>query len=112
MSLLRPAVVTDYQKTKGDNSSLRWQAYKLMTYALTAGMAAVLLFGQDYAGNGRGEHALSGVQAAGRRLYESVMLGELAPPGPNDLRRESGDRGGGRGGVNPAAGASAPPQRA
>jgi hypothetical protein len=75
MTLFRPAVVSEYQRTRVASTRYKWQVYKIATYVVTAGIAGVLIFGQDYVGNGRGDHALSGVQAGARRVYEAVMLG-------------------------------------
>jgi hypothetical protein len=74
MTLFRPAVVSEYQRTRVASTRYKWQVYKIATYVVTAGIAGVLIFGQDYVGNGRGDHALSGVQAGARRVYEAIML--------------------------------------
>ena len=87
-TLHRPAVVSDFQRASVESTRSRWQAFKLLTWFVTAA-AGVAMLTQSYPGNSKGRHALSHIQERMDALHAAFVLSSLEkPPKEGALRPE------------------------
>lgn len=80
-TLHRPAVVSDFQRASVESTRSRWQAFKLVTWILTAAAGGVMLT-QTYPVSSNDRHALSDVQRRLRAAYDAFVLAALDSPPP------------------------------
>lgn len=74
MTLVRPKVVSDFQKTRVSAERFKWRVFGVGTWMLTLGAGAYVA-SQRYEGlPGTGEHALSGLQRGMRKAWDDLML--------------------------------------
>ena len=74
MTLVRPKVVSDFQKTKVTAERFKWRVFGVGTWVLTLG-AGSYVASQRYEGlPGTGEHALSGLQRGVRKAWDELLL--------------------------------------
>lgn len=95
-SVFKPAMVTEYAAKQGaDNEDTRWRAFRIFTNVVTLACGVGLVLVQDYPGNARGEHALTGLQTWMRRMYAGLLTGDFAPPPAVDAPPPPAQGGGG-----------------
>jgi hypothetical protein len=78
--LLRPHVVSAYQKNKPANWPWQWKAYKFVIWGVTGAAGLTMVFAQEWQGNHQGDHALKGVQQWARSTVEGLITGEIWLP--------------------------------
>lgn len=87
MTLFRAPVVSEFQKTKVTSVQKRWQIFKIVTWAVTAGAALIMVFDTDFPGDRNGDHALRPIQHGVKTLKEAIVTGDFGrlsftPPPP------------------------------
>ena len=87
MTLFRAPVVSEFQKTKVTSVQRRWQLFKIATWAVTGLAGFIMVVGNDYRGDSKGDHALRPIQHGYKTLREAIITGEwdrvsMTPPPP------------------------------
>lgn len=73
----RPAVVTEYSRRRVAATRLKWQAFRLLTWGMTAGMAVYCVFVEDYSGvEGTGDHVFIALRRGIKRTVDSWIAGD------------------------------------
>lgn len=71
----RPAVVNEYKRRRIAVTRFKWQAFRLLTWGLTFGMAFYCIFIEDFTGvEGTGEHVFSTFRKHVKATVDDIVL--------------------------------------